>query len=123
MRGRSTASICEEVEEKSIFDKVGYEGPKGQPGVFVEVYRGKFEALLRREGWPSSLYGYNASLDNPTRITYLSISRCENSPKNYGTYDPEETVRSPRHKFEKDAEKDPELKKFLEDILHYFNEV
>jgi hypothetical protein len=128
IRGKPTSRICEEVLEKGIFDKVAYGGPKGQRGVFVEVKRGEFEALLNREGTPSA-DGYNATTskspdpnkDNPTRITYLSISRHGNTYKNYGTYDPQEMIRSPRHKFEKDAEKNTELKKFLEDILKYFN--
>jgi len=124
MRERSTASICKEVEEKGIFDDVLYGGPKGQRGVFVTVKRkGRrvyLEATLRREGWPSSQYGYNASQDNPTRITFLSISK---GSRHFGFYDPKELIRPPRHKFEKDAEKDPELKEFLEDILKNFNEI
>lgn len=119
-RGKATSRICKEVEEKGIFDKVGYEGPKGQEGVFAEILRGKLEALLRRVGMPST-EGYNGTLENPTRITYLSISRCGDHSKDYGTYDPKEQIHSPRHRFEKDAEKNPELKKFLEDILKYFN--
>jgi hypothetical protein len=113
----STSSICRKSIEENLFDKVFYEGPKGQPGVFVELRRGEFEALLRRECTPFSV-GYNGSLKNPTRITYLSISSPE---KDYGCYDPKEHVHSPKHKFEKDAEKNPELGKFLEDILRNFN--
>jgi hypothetical protein len=121
-RGKSTSSICNEVEEKGIFDKVGYEGPKGQEGVFVEIWRGELEATLRREGTPSA-QGYNGTLENPTRITYLNIRRHGNTEKHYGIYDPKELMHSPRHRFEKDAEKNPGLKKFLEDILKYFNEL
>jgi len=128
IRGKSTSSICVEVEAKGIFDFVGYNGPEyGQHGAFVELRRGEFEATLRREGLPSS-DGYNATTsksvdpnkDNPTRITFLSISK---GSRHFGTYDPQEMIRSPRHKFEKNAEKDPELKKFLEDILNNFNKV
>jgi hypothetical protein len=128
IRGKATSIICNEVEKQGIFDFVGYGGPAyGQHGAFVELRRGKFEATLRREGFPSS-HGYNATTtnspdpnsDSPTRITFLSISK---GSRHFGTYDPEELIRSPRHNFEKDAEKDPELKKFLEDILDNFNKV
>ena len=128
IRGKTTSRVCSEVEEQGIFDFVGYEGPEyGQHGAFVKLRRGKFEATLRREGLPTS-DGYNAfdsksidpNKDRPTRITFLVISK---GSRYYGTYDPEEMIHHPRHKFEKDAEKDPELKKFLEDILNYFNRV
>jgi len=128
IRGKATSRICEEVEKKGTFDFVWYKGPAyGQHGAFVELRRGEFEAFLRREGFPSS-DGYNAFdsksadpyKDKPTRITLLSISK---GSRCLGFYDPGERIRSPRHKFEKDAEKNPELKKFLEDILNNFNNV
>jgi hypothetical protein len=125
-RGKSTSKVCDEVEKKGIFDFVGYEGPAyGQHGAFVTLRRGNFEAMLRREGLPSS-EGYNAissggiSQDSPTRVTFLTISK---GSRHIGTYDPEEKVKSPQHKFEEDAKKYSGLKEFLEDILRYFNAV
>lgn len=128
IRGKTTSRICKEVEEKGVFDFVGYIGSQGcQPGAYVELRRGEFEATLRREGLPSS-DGYNAFdsktaspyEDKPTRITFLVISK---GSRCLGFYEPQECIRHTRHKFEKDAEKDPELKKFLEDILNCFNKL
>jgi len=108
------------LEKEGTFDRVFYKGSQGcQPGAYVEVRRGNLEALLRREGRPSADC-YSGTPDNPTRIGYLSISK---GSKVYGLFDPQECVRSPRHKFEKNAEKDPELKAFLGDILKFFNEI
>ena len=119
-RGTSTSRICFMLEKEGIFDRVFYKGSQGcQPGAYVELHRDNLEALLRREGRPSADC-YNGTPDNPTRIGYLSISK---DSRDYGLFDPQECVHSPRHKFEKNAEKDPELKKFLEDILEHFNKI
>jgi len=126
-RGKSTPSICREVEAKGIFDKAEYAGHDGcQPGSWAEVRKGDLEASLRRERRPTA-EGYNGSLEHPTRITYLSISKHLRISKHgkthryYGLYDPEQMIHPARHRFEKDAERSPTLKTFLGNILEYFN--
>lgn len=122
MKGRSTIGICEEVEEKGIFDLVRYSRDYGQTGACVEVERGDYEANLKRIGWPTS-DGYNGTQENPTRLTYLSIFKTTRTGnrRHFGTYDTDCFKPQKRHKFEKDAEKSPKLKAFLDDILTNFN--
>ncbi|MFH0928830.1 MAG: hypothetical protein V1818_00570 [Candidatus Aenigmatarchaeota archaeon] len=122
MKGRSTIGICREVKERGIFDFVRYSRNYGQSGAFVEVERGDYEASLRRESWPTS-EGYNGTDKDPTRITYMCISKTTRNGNHrcFGFYDPQELIHSPRHNFEKDAEKSPKLKEFLNDVLLHFN--
>lgn len=118
-----TSKLVEKIEEQRIFDALLYVGAMGQCGVIVDIRRGPFSAQIRRESSPCS-DGYNATNDNPTRLTYLSLEK--NTPENihpfkcYGIYDP--FCHPPgKSKFEKAARRDPEMKKFLDDILKYFN--
>jgi hypothetical protein len=115
--GEPTSRICARLEETGVFDHVFYKGPSGcQPGAYVELRKGEYEALLRRE--KPSPSGYNGSFETPTRIAYLVIDM---GKKCYGFFDPNEMIQSPRHKFEKDAERDSNLKSFLDNILKNFN--
>jgi hypothetical protein len=115
--GPSTSSICRKLENEKVFDRIHYLGQDGcQPGAYVELWKGDYNATLRRE--KPSVGGYNGSFEKPTKIAYLVMDKKQ---KCYGFFDPNEMIKSPRHRFEEDAEKDTGLRIFLEEILRYFN--
>jgi len=110
--------LYREIEEAGVFDRVVYGGPSGgQPGVYFEVNRGEYNAFIRWHSSPRGFgqEGYGANEDGSSRISLLSVS------KGLGTLMSWDSEARPQgKKLEKENVKDPNLKKFLEDIVSYF---
>jgi len=121
-RETPVSQLARKATKDEVFDKLIYDYRHGQPGVHLEIYSANFTAFIKVESYKDFEYGYPNSNENPTRITTLSISKNQytDSYKHLGEWDPQELMNKPRHRFEKQAEKDPELKIFLENILNYF---
>ena len=117
-------------KKEDVFDEVFYRGfDGGQEGAFVVVKNGKFKANIRRSNKAS---GWNyISKGNGSRIIGLHIYKSDKLLGEYDIYrrrglEPCPTCGHQKsepvlHDFNKDAEKDPELKEFLDQIIKYFS--
>ena len=110
--------LYEKIDTAGVFDRVNYHGPNhGQPGVFFTVVRGPYAAFIRWHSEPVA-EGYGAKGDRSSRISCLSVKK-----------DPEgcvliyDVIAIPRgsKRVKKEHAKDPDLKKFLEDIVTHFH--
>jgi len=119
-RLKPVSKLADLADNGGEFNHVRYGGVSGcQPGAWVSLIKGNLEALLKveRELLEKGI-GYGATETTGSRIGYLTIHTIGGENIFYGTWDPNELSRTPKHNFDKDPKP---VRDFAELIVKYFS--
>ena len=122
-RPKLVTKLVDLAEESGEFDRIIYGGSSGcQPGVWIEVHQGDLEAQATIQRASCGSDGYGRTPERGSRISYLSINLghwAGRGHMHYGSWDPRELSKSPKHNFEKDPKDVKDLSRL---IVKYFSQ-